>query len=337
MEYPNHAHDIGVSDPCILPDPVTHKYYMTGSYFSLPNQPRFRKPGTISCLISEDLIHWSDPVTIFDCNGTDFWGPQGYPATELHLINGKYYLVGTGKEPESVGRPMILVSDNAAGPYTWIKNQPHGPQGWDTCDATVYVDEDNHPWLLFSHLWYESSDGQIVLQPLSDDFSECIGGPMVLFRGSDAKWADSQIWSHTDGGAIAEGPFMYKMEDGSLNMLWTGRSRTGYCTAQAKSKTGKIWGPWEQVDRPLYAHDGGHCAVFRRFDDNQLMMSLHVADAGPKMLAIFEMEERNGELHIVNELTGNWMHTVGGAAMPFRKAPCVEEPAMTRPGKLGEV
>lgn len=338
MEYPIHAHDIITSDPCILADKATGKYYMTSSHFTLGGESTmFRRPGTIQCLVSEDLIHWSEPVTIFDCNGTEYWGQSGYPATEMHYLKGKYYLAGTASAAGHTGRPMVLVADNPLGPFTWITNEPYGPEGWDTVDNTLYVDDDGHPWIIYSHLWYEPSDGQMVLQPLSDDFSHCIGGPMILFRGSDAVWADSQIWSKTDGGAIAEAPFLHKMEDGSLIMMWTGRSRTGYAMAYAKSRSGKIYGPWEQMERPLYAHDGGHCALFRRLSDNQLMMSQHVADQGPKMLTIYEMEERNGELHIVNEITGNWLNVVGGAAKPFRKAmPCVEEPALTYPAKIGE-
>jgi len=35
LEYPNHAHIIGTSDPAILADKATNKYYMTSSYFSI--------------------------------------------------------------------------------------------------------------------------------------------------------------------------------------------------------------------------------------------------------------------------------------------------------------
>ena len=73
------------------------------------------------------------------------------------------------------------------------------------------------------------------------------------------------------------------------------------------------------------------------FLDNQLMMSMHVADKGPTMLTIFEMEERGGELHIINELTGNWLDTSGGNAMKYRRQKCTEEPALTYPGSLEEL
>ena len=121
------------------------------------------------------------------------------------------------------------------------------------------------------------------------------------------------------------------MEDGSLIMLWTTRARSGYALGYAKSVSGEVCGPWEQMDRPLYAHDGGHCGLFRRLSDNQLMMSMHCADRGPKTFTLFEMEERNGELHIVNEVTGNWMNIVGGDALPYKTdEPCVDAPSLSK-------
>jgi hypothetical protein len=87
---------------------------------------------------------------------------------------------------------------------------------------------------------------------------------------------------------------------------------------------------------PPLRHDGGHSMLFRRLDDNQLIMSMHVADRGPKMLTMFEMEEKGGDLHIINEITGNWYHTVGGNALPFKKdVPCTDEPAFTKLGPTG--
>ena len=71
MDYPNHVHSIGVSDPHILADKKTGKYYMTSSGFTIYGKDRERgfQRGIETCLVSEDMIHWSDPVTIFDSTG----------------------------------------------------------------------------------------------------------------------------------------------------------------------------------------------------------------------------------------------------------------------------
>ncbi len=339
MDYPNHAHSIGVSDPHILADKKTGKYYMTSSGFTIYGKDRERgfQRGIETCLVSEDLIHWSDPVTIFDSTGSDFWGSMsGYPATEMHEINGKYYLSGSANAPGYTRKSMILVADNPLGPFHWMTNEPYSPPGWQIIDTTLYVDKQGHPWMVYSHEWLQVSDGQMVAQPLSDDLSHTIGGPMILFRASEAVWGDDQIWSKNDGGGVTDGCWLHRMEDGQLIMLWTTRSRTGYAMGYAVSESGEIYGPWTQMERPLYAHDGGHCMIFRRLSDNQLMMSQHVADRGPKMLAIYEMEERNGQLHIVNDLTGNWLTSVGGTALKYKKTvPCTEEPAFTTLAPIG--
>ena len=336
MEYPNHIHSIGSSDPCVLADKLTNRYYMVSSGFTIYGTSIERAMNKIVALVSEDLIHWSDPVTVFDCAGTDFWGPNGYPATEMHYIGDKYYLVGTASSPGHARKSMILVADNPLGPYTWMANEPYSPPNWQTLDSTVYIDRAGHPWLVYVHEWVQVSDGQIAAQPLSDDLSHTIGGPMILFRASEAVWSDDQIWSKTDGGGVTDGPWLHRMEDGSLIMLWTTRSRLGYATGYAKSVSGEIYGPWTQMDAPLYAHDGGHSMLFRKLDDNQLIMSMHVADRGPKMTTFFEMEEKGGDLHIINEITGNWYHTVGGHAERFKSdTPLQVEPAFTHIGPSG--
>jgi len=329
VEYPNHIHGIVCSDPHILADKATGKYYVTSSGFTI-NGKSSRQPGKIVCLVSEDLVHWSDPVTIFDCNGTDYWGQNGYPATEMHLLKGKYYLSGTAEKPGYSRKAMILQADNPLGPYKWLSNEPYSPPGWQIIDTSLYLDKGGHPWIIFSHEWQQVSDGQIVAIQISDDMTKPVSDAYILFRVSEAVWGDDQIWTRSDGGGVSDACWAHRLEDGTLIMIFTTRSKKGYAMGYAKSSSGEIYGPWEQMPTPLYAHDGGHCAIFRRLSDNQLMMSQHIADRGPKMFCIFEMEERNGDLHIVNEITGNWMHTVGGAALPFKKnTPCIEEPAMT--------
>jgi len=330
VEYPHHIHTVGSSDPAILADPVSQKYYLFSSGIFFTDAPRTRVPGTITCIVSEDLIHWSDPVTVFDCRGTDFWGPNGYPATECHYYNGKYYLFGSASAPGIIRGTMILVADNPLGPYTWMENRPVSPRSWQTLDSTLYVDRQGKPWLVYVHEWVQVSDGQIACQPLSDDLSHTIGDPMILFRASDAIWSDDQIYSKTDGGGVTDGPWLHRMQNGSLIMLWTTRSRLGYAMGYAKSMSGEIWGPWVQMDRPLYGHDGGHSMMFRKLDDGKLILSQHVADRGPKMVTLFEMEEIGSDLHIVNEITGNWAHTIGGNAEKYKyDIPIQTEPAFT--------
>ena len=47
MEYPFHVHDIQISDPFVLADPVTGKYYLYAAHFNLDRFP-IRSAGACS-------------------------------------------------------------------------------------------------------------------------------------------------------------------------------------------------------------------------------------------------------------------------------------------------
>jgi len=84
MNYPNHISNVIISDPFILADQETHKYYTYATDFlGLPNaQPKTMGNGFYA-LASEDLLHWSDPILVFEQG--DFWGGLDYWAPECHL------------------------------------------------------------------------------------------------------------------------------------------------------------------------------------------------------------------------------------------------------------
>ena len=67
--------------------------------------------------------------------------------------------------------------------------------------------------------------------------------------------------------------------------------------------------------------------------DGMLMMAIHCPNDHPKKrMLLFEMDERNGQLRIVNECTGNWFSGVGGKAnfRGFRET-LTESPVFSRP------
>lgn len=71
--------------------------------------------------------------------------------------------------------------------------------------------------------------------------------------------------------------------------------------------------------------------LFKTFG-GQLMMSLHCPNRHQdKRILLFEMEERNGGLYVVNEVTGNWYDKAGGIAANYNyRTPCVEIPCFAR-------
>ncbi len=305
MEYPFHVKDIRISDPFILADPVTRKYYTYASVFNPERYPGQRRAQEFHALVSEDLIHWSDPIKVFDREETDFWGCLDYWAPECHYYKGRYYLISSFRAPGTLRRCQALVADSPLGPFKPIADGPVTPEGWQCLDGTLFEDHTGTPWMVFCHEWTQVGDGQIAAVPLSEDLGTRIGDPVILFRASDSPWVSSFV-SNGPCGFVTDGPFLHRMKDGSLIMLWSDFTDNGYATGYAKSASGMLRGPWIHRKNPLYFHDGAHSMLFHTFD-GKLMMSLHAPNRHTdKHMMLFEMEERNGELYIVNEITGNW-------------------------------
>jgi hypothetical protein len=329
MNYPFHVRDIRISDPFILADPTSRKYYTYARNFNPDRFPDQKEGGTFYALESEDLIHWSEPKLVFERG--DFWADLDYWAPECHLWKGRYYLISSFRAKGTYRRCQCLVSDSPLGPFEPIRQEPVTPKGWHCLDGTLYIDREGKPWMVFCHEWLQVFDGQIAAVPLSDDLGEAIGPPAVLFRASEAPWRDSLIGKNGGGGFVTDGPFLHRMGNGTLIMLWSNFTPLGYATGYAKSASGELKGPWIQQKDPLYAHDGAHSMLFRTFG-GQLMMSLHCPNIHSlKRILLFEMEEKNGDLHIVNEVTGNWYNVIRGSAQDYRyRDDCVEEPVFTK-------
>jgi beta-xylosidase len=326
MEYPFHVRDINISDPYILVDEKTKKYYTYAARFNPSRYPELAVKGRFYAVVSEDLIHWSNPIQVFQDDY--FWADLDYWAPECHVWNGKYYIISSFRSEGTYRKCQCLVADSPLGPFKPIRQEAVTPEGWQCLDGTLYVDPKGKPWMVFCHEWLQVGDGQIAAVPLSDDLGTAIGDPIILFRASDAPWGGKFAYKDKDGGGfVTDGPFLHRMGDGSLLMLWSTFTSTGYATGYAKSKSGSLMGPWVQRENPLYFHDGAHSMLFQTFN-GQLMMALHCPNDHPKKrMLLFEMEEKNGELYIINETTGNWYDSARGSADGrVYKTPCIEEP-----------
>ena len=324
--YPYHVRDVHISDPFILADEASGRYY---TYVQFIDRERFpglpAGPGYFYALESPDLIHWSEPKVCFERG--DFWADLDYWAPECHRWRGRYYLISSFRARGTYRRCQCLVSDSPLGPFA-----PHGepltPMGWHCLDGTLYRDPAGKPWLVFCHEWLQVEDGQICAVPLAEDLSRAVGGPMVLFRASEAPWTGPVI----RGGGVTDGPFLHRLPGGRLILLWSSFvPGGGYAMSYAVSRSGDLRGPWVQREEPLYAMDGAHCMLFRAFS-GQLMMACHGPNDHPrKRILLFEMEETPDALHILNEVTGNWYGSLGGHGAQYAyPEPCREPPCFTR-------
>lgn len=327
MKYPFHIREINASDPFILADPVSKKYYTYSAYYNPTRFPDLMKKGRFYALESEDLINWSEPILVFDREDTDFWASEDYWAPECHIWKGKYYLISSFRAPGTYRKCQCLVADSPLGPFKPIQEQTVTPTDWQCLDGTLYVDAEQKPWMVFCHEWLQVGDGQIAAIPLSDDLGSAIGEPVILFRASDAPWGAAFFTKTGEGGGyVTDGPFLYRMKNGKLLMLWSTFTTKGYATGYCISESGLLFGPWKQMEHPLYFHDGAHSSLFKTFG-GKLMMVLHCPNFHlKKKPLIFEMEETNDGIQIVNEITGNWYNEAGGPAKNWvYKDKCVEE------------
>lgn len=72
-----------------------------------------------------------------------------------------------------------------------------------------------------------------------------------------------------------------------------------YAVGMAVSATGQVAGPWQQLDLPLFAADGGHGMIFRTFA-GQLMLALHQPNSGSRERArFFQLIDVGDRLEIV--------------------------------------
>lgn len=294
--------ELRARDACVWPDPATQTYTM---YFSSRGPNR---RAAVVAYTSKNLEDWTGPHYVFE-RPAEWWADRGIWAPEMHAYRNKYYLFLTfdssHKFPEQwrdwlprVKRAsQVLVADNPMGPFEPFANRPTLPEDMMTLDGTLW-EEDGVPYMVFCHEWVQIKDGTVEMIQLTPDLSATVGEPKRLFHGSDAPWAQK---SPQYGSYVTDGPWFYHTKGGKLLMLWSGFSTTGYTVGIATSESGKLVGPWKQSPNPLFADDGGHPMLFRRFD-GKLMIALHQPNKTPfEREQFIELEEVDDMLVLKNK------------------------------------
>lgn len=288
--------DIHFRDPYILAIPSRKKYYLYGSI----GQNVWNGPAIgFDVYESEDLIHWSGPSPCFRAPA-DFWSDHHYWAPEVYEWEGRFYMFASFKA-EGVSRVTgVLVADQPEGPFElWCRSLT--PPDWECLDGTLYVDDQGDPWMIFCKEWVQVEDGEMYAVRLKPDLKGTIGKPDLLFKASEAPWS-------VGGGEqrnryVTDGPFLYRMQNDELVMMWSTSGQDGYTLGVARSVSGKPQGPWKQDDKPLFANNGGHGMLFRTFE-GQLCLTIHAPNNHPKERpVIFRMQEKQGQLTLMDNPT----------------------------------
>jgi beta-xylosidase len=302
--------DMPLHDPWIVADRKSGTYYLYTK-----NDRRMTGDAGIGIMAytSRDLKTWTKPRVVFTLP-KGLWANDGAWAPEVHRWRGRWYLFATfyndsvpipaTDQRRPVRRSTLLAVSNAlTGPFTLVRNgEPLVDKSLMSLDGTLYVDPAGKPWLVYAHEWVQVGDGTIEAIPLDDNL-RAVGPPRLLFKASDAPWVPRKA----ETNYVTDGPELIRTRTGTLLMLWSSYDANGYVQSIARSRSGSIEGPWEQLP-PLVRADSGHGMIFRRFDGT-LMMVLHrpfqnargklyeMRDASDNIAVVREATELDGERH----------------------------------------
>lgn len=264
---------IRLSDPFILADKKTNTYYMTGTGGMLWK--------------SNDLEKWTGPYKVVQTDSNSWMGPRPMIwAAELHYYENRYYYFATftnrNIKIDSVKGNVIerrachvLVSDKAEGPYLLMKDSVYLPGNRPTLDATLWIDKDKKPYMVYCWEWLQNWNGTVEKIELKKDFSGTAGEGKILFRAGDSPWSKEKDEQGNDKpNKVTDGPFLFKTQTGKLGMLWTSWIYDVYTQGVAYSASGTLDGPWIQEKEPITPPNYGHGMLFRTFK-GKLLMALH--------------------------------------------------------------
>jgi arabinan endo-1,5-alpha-L-arabinosidase len=288
-----HVSEIHIRDPFVLPIDAEKLYYLYGTRGS---EAWTSSATGIEYYTSSDLETWEGPFPAFrPPNG--FWADRNFWAPEVHFYQGRYYMFASFKAEGVPRGTQILAADSPKGPFLPISKSAITPPDWECLDGTFFLDAKQQAWIVFCHEWVQVGDGEICAMALSYDLKTATAAPSLLFRASEAPWAE-EINSKGRRGYVTDGPWMHRLDNGELLMLWSSFSHGDYAVGIAKSASGELLGPWEQIAKPLYEGDGGHCMTFRGFD-GQLYVAFHRPNLNPNERPQFLPLLENGDSLVI--------------------------------------
>ncbi|MCL2242959.1 MAG: glycoside hydrolase family 43 protein [Treponema sp.] len=296
-----HIRDIQIRDPFILLE--NDSYYLFGStdkdiwksagvgfdmYISRPH----------AGYLQAGLEEFDGPFPCFRPQ-ENFWSKINFWAPEVYRYNNEYYMFATFKPVQGRRGTAVLKTQSLDKYFLPWSDGPVTPPDWECLDGTLYVDEQQKPWMIFCHEWQQVTDGEICIMPLTDDLKKASGSPHLLFKASEAPWASEFKGRVT--GFVTDGPFLYTAKNGNLLMLWSSFGPDGkYRIGLAVSESSRIEGPWKQQNEPLYSADGGHGMLFHSIE-GKLYLAIHSPNNSPNERPVFiEMIEENGLIRANN-------------------------------------
>jgi beta-xylosidase len=278
--------EINFRDPFIVPVAFEKKYYLFGTTGS----ECWGKGTGFYTYVSPDLEMWDGPHKVFT-PPPDFWADRNFWAPEVHAYQGRYYLFAAFKKQGVYRGTQILAADHPLGLFTPHSPLPVTPNDWECLDGTLYVDRAGQPWLIFCQEWTQVHNGSICAVPLEENLRAAKDVKIkIIFFASAAPWVQPYPHKNT---YVTDGPFLHRMADGTLCLLWSSFRSDKYVQGVAYSQSGEITGPWQHDT--LFTDDGGHGMLFRTCTGD-LQLVLHTPNKTlaerPRLLPIKEENSR---------------------------------------------
>lgn len=283
--------DINIRDPYVLLH--DNKYYLYGTR----SETCWGPADGFDCYMSEDMENWEGPIEIFH-RPEGFFADRFYWAPECYFYQDAFYFVTTLGSADRKKGIYVLRSENPTGPFI-----PYGeeltPRDWTSIDGTLYL-ENSTPYLIFSHSFEDNPNGDMCMLELKPDLSGAVGEPVLLFSAGEASWAHPVPFAKEEFGMEGEvyftdGPCLMELPGLGLCMTWSSWGTCGYAVGLAISESGKIVGPWRQLDRPVFPENGGHGMVFENKEGEKLFVLHYPNDKYQERPCFRKLVVRDGE------------------------------------------
>ena len=282
--------DIHLRDPFILP--FENKYYLYGSR----GQEAFGECTGLDVYISEDLQEWSGPKEVFT-PPENFWSNKHFWAPEVHLYKGKFYMFASFISEKRKRGTQILVSESPEGPFIPHSDGPVTPAEWNCLDGTLYIDDDQVPYMIYCKEWLQEPlpniVGEICAIRLTEDLKQSVGEEIYLFKANDPAWVNPNRKVF-----VTDGPFVYRTQVGKALLLWSSFGPNGYCNAISVPEEKVLSARWKHCENIFFKDNGGHGNVFKTFD-GRIMFICHKPNDPPKERPVlFEVYEENNMIFL---------------------------------------
>lgn len=294
--------DIVVRDPYIMLHDGIYYMYVTNGKATLYYR---------SC----DLENWESGGTVFEIP-PNFWAYKDVWAGEVHKYKDKFYLFVSLLGKNGLRGTQIAVSDVPEGPFVPLIDRAVTPAGQSCIDGTLLVSNDK-PYIFYSRDWpdnYVESKGayvgEICVAELSENLVSVVGDPWVVFTSDEVPISKANphhiVYKNENTMRYgSDGPFVQKLSDGRLLLIWSPYINNKYVVLSAISESGDVKGPWTHIEPALYGDNGGHAMLFYNIE-GKLCMCLHSPECEQiyslERAHIFELGEKDGKIKIMKEI-----------------------------------